>query len=54
MVQEKKVYDEIAEEEIEEIWTREDPDEDEPIGLNGKNVWETASECVIASTHMKS
>ena len=35
------VYDEIAEKELEEIWRRDDPD-DEPIRLNGKCVWETA------------
>ena len=37
-----KVLDEIKEAEIEEIWMREAPDEDEPIRLNGKYVWETA------------
>ena len=37
-----KVYDEITENEIEEIWNREAPDHEEPIGLNGKFVWETA------------
>ena len=36
-----KVYDEITEKEI-KIWTRDDPDEDEPIRLDGKYVWETA------------
>ena len=35
------VYDEIAYEEIEEMWNSEDPDE-YPIRLNGKCVWETA------------
>ena len=35
-----KVYDEITDKEIEEIWNKETPDEDEPIRLNGKNVWE--------------
>ena len=39
---ENKVYDEITEEEIEEIWNREDPDEDEPTRLNWKFVWETS------------
>ena len=37
-----KVYDEITEDEIEEIWQREDPDFGEDIRLNGKYVWETA------------
>ena len=37
-----KVFDEITEEEIEEIWKRGTPDEGEPIRLNGKYVWETA------------
>ena len=36
-----KVFDEIMEDEIEEIRMREAPDEDEPIRLNGKYVWET-------------
>ena len=29
------VYDEITEDEIEEIWTRESPDDEEPVRLNG-------------------
>ena len=33
-----KVYDEITEDEIEEIWHRETPDDDETIRLNGKYV----------------
>ena len=33
-----KVYHDITAEEIEEILMREDPDEDEPIRLNGKYV----------------
>ena len=37
-----KVFDEITEEEIEEIWKRGTPDEGEPIRLNGKYVRETA------------
>ena len=37
-----KVYDEITEEEIEEIWQREVSDDDEPVRLNGKYVWKTA------------
>ena len=37
-----KVYDEITEDEIEEILKREVPDE-ETVRLNGKYVWETAN-----------
>ena len=37
-----KVYDEITEVEIDEIWKKEDPSEEEPVRLNGKYVWETA------------
>ena len=33
-----KVFDEITEKEIEVIWNREDPDDDENIRLNGKYV----------------
>ena len=33
-----KVYDEITEKEFEEIWQREDQDENESIRLNGKYV----------------
>ena len=40
--EQNKVYDEITEKEIEEIWQREGTDDDEPIRLNGKYVWETA------------
>ena len=36
--EQNKVYDEIADEEIEEIWNRDDPGEIEPIRLNGKYV----------------
>ena len=51
---ENKVYEEITEKEIEEIWNRVYPDEGEPIRLNGKYVWETAKRvCVTSSTHMK-
>ena len=47
-----KVYDEITEAEIEEIWMREAPDEDEPIRLNGKFVWETAKRvCDFINAH---
>ena len=37
-----KVFDEITDEEIDEIWQRNDPVDEEPIRLNGKYVWETA------------
>ena len=47
-----KVYDEITEEEIEEIWKNEDLDGNEPIRLNGKHVWETAKRvCDFINTH---
>ena len=47
-----KVYDEIADNEIEEIWMREAPDEGEPIRLNGKYVWETAKRvCEYINAH---
>ena len=48
-----KVYDEITEDEIEEIWKREeDPNDDEPIRLNGKYVWETAKRvCDFVTAH---
>ena len=47
-----KVYDEITEEEIEEIWNREAPGDDEPIRLNGKYVWETAKRvCNYINAH---
>ena len=37
-----KVYDQITNEEIEEIWRRETSDDYEAVRLNGKYVWETA------------
>ena len=47
-----KVYDEITEDEIEEIWKREGSDDDEPVRLNGKYVWEAAkSVCEFISSH---
>ena len=47
-----KVYDEITEEEIEEIWIRESPEEGESIRLNGKYVWETAKRiCNFINAH---
>ena len=49
--QKNKVYDEISDEEIEEIWKREDSDE-EPIRLNGIFVWETAKRvCNYINAH---
>ena len=45
------VFDEITEEEIEDILNREGPDE-EPIRLNGKYVWETAKKvCGFINAH---
>ena len=47
-----KVYDEITEDEIQEIWMNETPDDGESIRLNGKYVWETAKRvCVFINTH---
>ena len=47
-----KVYDEITDNEIEEIWMREAPGEDEPIRLNGKYFWETAKRvCDYINAH---
>ena len=47
-----KVYDEITEKEFEEIWQREDQEENEPIRLNGKYVWETAKRvCDFINAH---
>ena len=46
------VYDEITEEEIEEKWGKEVHDNDEPIRLNGKYVWETAKRvCNFVNSH---
>ena len=47
-----KVYDEITEDEIEELWNQETPGEDEPIRLNGKYVWATAKRvCDFINAH---
>ena len=47
-----KVYDEITEDEIEEIWRRDDQDLEEPVRLNGKYVWETAKRvCCFINAH---
>ena len=46
-----KVYDEITEDEVEEIRNRETPD-DEPIRSNGKYVWKTAKRvCDFINAH---
>ena len=46
------MYDEITEDEIEEIWNREGSDDDEPVRLNGKYVWETAKRvCDFINAH---
>ena len=50
--QRNRVYDEITEDEIEEIWHREPPDDDENIRLNGKYVWDTAKRvCEYVNAH---
>ena len=47
-----KVYDEITELEIEEIWKKETLDDGENVRLNGKYVWETAKRvCEYINTH---
>ena len=47
-----KVLDEITEVEIDEIWKKEDPSEEEPVRLNGKYVWETAKRvCDFINAH---
>ena len=46
------MFDEIAENEIEEIWRKGDNTDDEPIRLNGKCVWETARRvCDFINAH---
>ena len=46
-----KIYDEITEDEIEEIWEREEPGR-EVVRLNVKYVWETAKRvCDYINTH---
>ena len=46
------MYDDITEKELEEIWQREDQEENEPIRLNGKYVWETAKRaCDFINAH---
>ena len=50
--QRNRVFDEITEDEIEEIWHRENPDDDENIRLNGKYVWDTAKRvCDFINAH---
>ena len=47
-----KVYEEITENEIEEIWRSETKDDGEAIRLNGKYVWETAKRvCEYIKAH---
>ena len=50
--QKNKVYDEITEKEIEEIWNREGPDE-EPIRLNEKRSGRRQREYATTLTHTK-
>ena len=50
--QRNKVYDEITEKEIVEMWNLEVSDDDEPVRLNGKYVWETAKRvCDFINAH---
>ena len=42
-MQENKVYDEITEDVIEDVWKRKVSDDGEPVGLDGKYIWETAT-----------
>ena len=47
-----KVYDEITEAEIGEIWQREDPAEDDTVRPNGRYIWETAKRvCDFINSH---
>ena len=47
-----KVYDEITDDEILEIWRCESPDESEAIRLNGKYVWDVAKRvCSFINAH---
>ena len=47
-----KVFDEITEEEIEEIWKRDQGENDEATRLNGQYVWETAKRvCDFIASH---
>ena len=47
-----KVYDETPDREIEEIWIRDGPDDNEQVRLNGKFVWETAKRvCNFINAH---
>ena len=48
----KTVYDETTEDEFEQIWKREDSDDDEPVGLSGKCVLDVAKRvCHFISAH---
>ena len=47
-----KISDEITDDEMMEICRREDRDDDEPVRLNGKYVWETAKRvCDFINAH---
>ena len=47
-----KVYDEITDGEIEEIWRKVCPEDVENVRLNGKYVWETAKRvCDFMNAH---
>ena len=46
------MYDEITDAEIDELWNRETPGDDEAIRLNSKYVWETAKRvCDYINAH---
>ena len=48
----KKVYDEITDDEIQEIWNKEEPEDGEPVRLNGKCVWAAAKRvCDFINAH---
>ena len=47
-----RVYDEITDDEIQEIWNNEDPEDGKPVRLNGKYVWEAAKRvCDFINEH---
>ena len=48
-----KVYDEVTENEIEEIWNRETPVQEEAVRLNWKFVWETAKRVCDSLIHTR-
>ena len=47
-----KVFDEITEEEIQEIWKRENPDNEELSDSMGSSSGKRQRECATSSTHM--